>query len=150
MQASGADAVGQLTKVGRGLRERRCVPELELSEDGRITLKRYILRVSVPPRGAPHLPPELLSRYHARYFTVRKGFQLKPCTAVTGAMGLRRALSCRGAPDVRGLYTALICKAVFAKVVYLFFSPYFPPPSHGRGAVHHNSNDHRPPSLDYV
>ena len=31
------DVMRQLTKVGRGLRERRCVPELVVSEDGRIT-----------------------------------------------------------------------------------------------------------------
>ena len=47
-------AVRQLTKIGRGLRERRRVPELALSEDGRITvylLKTYILKEYLPDPG---------------------------------------------------------------------------------------------------
>ena len=37
MRASGVHAVRQLTKVGRGLRERSRVPELASQWDGRIT-----------------------------------------------------------------------------------------------------------------
>ena len=69
MQASGVHAVRQLTKARCAPGERRPTPQLACQWDGRITSKkRYNVRRSARPRGAPHLQPASTerSRRHRR------------------------------------------------------------------------------------